>query len=98
MLRQLFPDMQNQPQLNVMIPSLMDVVKLVIKTKNVILVLDIMTVAENGNIVRAQLVMLIVPVVVFIAKAITSLIDVIVIMDHVTEIIVTDIVLFLVKN
>ncbi len=92
------PDMQNQLQPNVMILPQMNVELLVIRQKIAILVLDIMNVAVHGNIVRAQLVRPIVPVVVFIAKAITSLIDVIVIMDRVMGIIEADIVLFLVMR
>ena len=83
---------------NVMTPPQMNVVILVIRLRIVILAPDIMIVAVHGNIVRAQLVMLIVPVAVPIAKATTSLIPAEVIMGHAMGIIVTDIVLFHVKR
>ena len=79
---------------NVMTPPQMNVVILVIGLRIVILAPDIMIVVVHGNIAKAQLVMLIVPVAVPIAKATTSLIPAEVIMGHAMGIIVTDIVLF----
>ncbi len=81
---------------NVMTPPQMNVVILVIRLRIVILAPDIMIVVAHGNIAKAQLVMLIVPVAAPIAKATTSHTLAVVIMDHVMEIIAADIVLFLV--
>lgn len=81
---------------NVMIPPPMNAEILVTKKKTATLVPVITNVAVHGNIVRAQLVRLIVLVVVFIVKATTSHTLAVVIMDHVMEIIAADIVLFLV--
>lgn len=81
---------------NAMTLPLTNVATLVIRKKIVILAPVITNVAVHGNIVRAQLVRLIVLVVVFIVKATTSHTLAVVIMDHVMEIIAADIVLFLV--
>ena len=78
---------------NVMIPPPMNAEILVTKKKTATLVPVITNVAVHGNIVRAQLVRLIVLVVVFIVKATTSHTLAVVIMDHVMEIIAADIVL-----
>ena len=77
-----------------MTPPQMNVVILVIRLRIVILAPDIMIVAVHGNIAKAQLVMLIVPVAVPIAKATTSHTLAVVIMGRAMGIIVTDIVLF----